>query len=53
MNYIHLQRHIVIHKICQRFAVRHDTTDLCCSEEHILRLLFREELFHILLAAEI
>ena len=53
MNHIHLQCHIVIHKICQRFAVRHDTADFCRCEEYILRLLLSEEFFHILLTAEI
>ena len=53
MNNIHFQNHVVIHKICQCFAVGHDTANLCCSQKNIFRLFFSKEFFYSILSAQI
>ena len=50
---VHLQRHIVIHKISQRFLICHDAADFSSSKEHILRLLLCKERFHSILTGQI
>ena len=50
---IHFRRHVVIHKIRQRFLVCDDAPDLCCCQKNIIRLLCCKKIFHILLSAKI
>ena len=53
MDGVHLQRHIVIHKIGQRFLICHDAADFSSSKKHILRLLLCKERFHGILTGQI
>ena len=53
MDGVHLQRHVVIHEVSQSLLICHDAADLGSCQEHILRLLLREELFHSILTGQV
>ena len=53
MDHVHLQDHIVIHKICQGSLICHNTANLCSCQENILWLFLGKKSLHCVLAAEI
>ena len=50
---VHLEDHIVVHKVGQRILVRHDAADFGRRQEYIFRLLLLEEGLDIRLPAEV
>ena len=46
-------RHVVIHEVGQSLLICHDAADLGSCQEHILRLLLCEELFHSILTGQV
>ena len=53
MDDVHLQHHIVVHKVGQRTLVGHYATYLGCRQEDILRFLSLKEGLHLLLACKV
>ena len=53
MNDVHLENHVIVHKIGQRILVRHDTAHFGGRQEHVLGFLCGKEGFHLLLTAKI
>lgn len=50
---IHLQNHIVIHKVCKSALIRNYTAHLGCCKKDIFGLFRLEEGFYLLLTAKI
>lgn len=53
MDYIHLKKHIFIHKIRQCLLIRRNTSNLSRRQEDIFRLLHFKKMFHFILTAEV
>ena len=53
MNDVHLQHHILVHKICRSLGVRLNPADLCSSQKHIRRLLLGKKCLNYILPTKI
>ena len=53
MDYIHFENHILVHEVCQRFLIRHNSPDLSRCKEHILGTFLSKELLHLVLTGKV
>ena len=53
MNDVHLQHHILVHKICRSLGVRLNPADLCSSQKNVLRFFCCKKSIDIILSAKI
>ena len=53
MNHVHLQDHVVVHKVGQRALVGHNAAHLGGRQEHVLGVLLFKEGFYLILPREV